>query len=160
MKLRFDGTAAPTTCSARRARATVMSRIRKGSPGAAWPAGAPLQRCRQWQLSRPFWGALLMIIAGAKLLGAMRRGRAVRLTAAAGLSGPVQPPLASALVGCGLLTWFHPVQRSVYATAAILLATAALMTSDVGRHLMGTLIGAAGGSIAVAWVPTGRQPAG
>jgi hypothetical protein len=119
-------------------------------------AGSSLRAWRRWQLSRPFWGGLLVIAAGAELLVAMSLGRAFRLAAEAALAGPVPILLAGGLVACGLLTWFHPVQRSAYATAAILIATAALMTADVGGFVLGTLIGAAGGSVAFAWVPAGH----
>ena len=111
---------------------------------------------RGWRLSRPFWGALVVIASGAEVL-------AVRLS----LLSPDQPAratsvafgaaIAVALVLCGLLLWFHPVQRSLYSTAAILLAIVALMTAHLGGYLFGTLLGAVGGSVAFAWVP-GQQP--
>jgi hypothetical protein len=97
-----------------------------------------------------------MILAGAELLITMWWGHAVRLSTGTGLVGPLAVALASGLIACGLATWFHPVQRSVYSTVAILLAIAALTTADVGGFLAGTLIGAAGGSLGFAWVPTGQ----
>ena len=114
------------------------------------------QAWRGWRLSRPFWGALLVIAAGAEVL-------AVRLVALSlhpdsfSTVVPIGIVIATALVLCGLLLWFHPVQRSLYSTAAILLAIVALMTAHLGGYLIGTLLGAAGGSLAYAWVP-GEQP--
>jgi hypothetical protein len=111
---------------------------------------------RGWRLSRPFWGALLVIAAGAEVLSV----RLVALSlhpAAFDTVVPVGIVIALALVLCGLLLWFHPVQRSLYSTAAILLAIVALMTAHLGGYLIGTLLGAVGGSVAYAWVP-GEQP--
>jgi hypothetical protein len=65
--------------------------------------------------------------------------------------------IAGGIVACSLLLLFDPVQRSVYATAAILLAISALTTSHLGGYLVGTLVGGAGGAAAFAWVP-GREP--
>jgi hypothetical protein len=64
--------------------------------------------------------------------------------------------IAGGIIACGLLLLFDPVQRSVYATAAILLAISALTTSHLGGYLAGTLLGAAGGAVAFAWVPSLR----
>jgi Family of unknown function (DUF6114) len=112
---------------------------------------------RGWRLSRPFWGGLLVIAAGAEVLAVrislLSPDPAARVTLV-----PVGILIAIALVFCGLFLWFHPVQRSVYATAAILLAIVALMTAHLGGYLIGTLLGAVGGSVAYAWVPA-EQPA-
>jgi hypothetical protein len=104
---------------------------------------------RGWRRSRPFWGACVIIAAGAEI-------------ALVRLSMPVLSPrtvvpvgvlIAAAIAACGLLLLFDPVQRSVYATAAILFSISALATSHLGGYLVGTLLGAAGGAIAFAWVP-------
>jgi Family of unknown function (DUF6114) len=67
--------------------------------------------------------------------------------------------IAGAMIVCSLLLLFDPVQRSAYATAAILLAISALTTSHLGGYLLGTLLGGAGGATAFAWVPEMPPPA-
>lgn len=115
-----------------------------------------ISRARQawhgWRLSRPFWGGLMVMVAGAEIL-------VVRLSLL-GLFPSARPQVAAAglavaiaLLLCGLLLWFHPVQRSVYATVAVLLAILALLTAHLGGYLLGSLLGAIGGAVAFAWVP-------
>jgi hypothetical protein len=106
-----------------------------------------------WRRSRPFWGALITLAAGAEI-------------AAVRLSLPVHSPrtivpagvlIAGGIVVCGLLLLFDPVQRSVFATAIVLLAILALATSHLGGYLAGTLLAGAGGATAFAWVPARAQ---
>lgn len=126
----------------------------KKSRGVRDLARAGLRAGRGWRRSRPFWGALITMVGGAEIV-------AVRLSLPVHHPRTVIPAgvlIAGAIIACGLLLLFDPVQRSVYATAAILLAISALMTSHLGGYLLGTLLGGAGGAIAFAWVP-GREPA-
>ena len=120
---------------------------------AAGVARAARRAGRGWRRSRPFWGAVVTLAAGAE-------------TAAVRFAQPVHPGwtllpvgllIAGGLIACSLLLLFDPAQRSVYAIAAILLSIAALLTSHLGGYLLGTLLGLAGGALAFAWVP--RQPA-
>jgi hypothetical protein len=113
-------------------------------------------RWRRWQLSRPFWGALITIVAGTELMAVLWPRHGLGFWPASGLAGLGQLLLADALIACGLLTWFHPVWRSAYSTATVLLAISTLMTSSVGGYLAGAILGAAGGALSFAWVP-GRQ---
>jgi hypothetical protein len=114
------------------------------------------QTWRGWRLSRPFWSGLVVLAAGAEIL-------TIRLS----ILSPYPPDKAEvipvgillgiALTICGLLLWFHPVQRSVYSTTAVLLAILALMTAHLGGYLLGTLLGVIGGAVAFAWVPTEQK---
>jgi len=114
-----------------------------------------------WRRSRPFLGALITMAGGIEIA-------ALRLSLPIHSPRTIVPPgvlIAAGIVACGLLLLFDPVQRSVYATAAILLAISALTTSHLGGYLAGTVLGAAGGAMAFAWVPAmppgpGPGPAG
>lgn len=120
-------------------------------------AGTARRAGRGWRRSRPFWGALGSVAGGGEIA-------AVRLTQAGGRPGflvPLALLIAGGLIVCGLLLLFDPVQRSLYSTAAVLLAVVALSTAHVGGYLIGSILGAAGGALAFAWVPAApRAPAG
>lgn len=104
---------------------------------------------RGWQRSRPFSGALLAIAGGTEimLVSLSEHGHGTRVIV------PVGMLIAGGILACALLLLFDPAQRSVYATAAILLAASALTTSHLGGYLGGTVLAAAGGAVAFAWVP-------
>lgn len=109
---------------------------------------------RGWQRSRPFSGAVIAIAGGAEIMVVTLSSsiHGTRIIVPAGVL------IAGGILACALLLLFDPAQRSVYATAAILLAISALTTSHLGGYLAGTLLGGAGGAAAFAWVP--RMPPG
>jgi hypothetical protein len=112
-------------------------------------AGRASRAWSGWQRSRPFRGAVLAIAGGAEIM-------LVRFTLPVHNPRTIVPAgllIAVGIIVCGLLLLFDPVQRSVYATAAILLAISALTTSHLGGYLVGTLLGGIGGAVAFAWVP-------
>jgi len=111
---------------------------------------------RDWRRSRPFLGALIAITGGTEILF-VSLSPTVHGTRTV---VPVGVLIAGGILACALLLLFDPAQRSVYATAAVLLAISALTTSHLGGYLVGTMLGAAGGAVAFAWVPRvrgGRQ---
>ncbi len=120
-------------------------------------AGTARRAWRGWRRSRPFWGALGSMAGGGEIA-------AVRLTLTSGKPDflvPLALLIAAGLIVCGLLLLFDPVQRSLYSTAAVLLAVVGLSTAHVGGYLIGSILGAAGGALAFAWVPAvPRAPAG
>ena len=120
-------------------------------------AGSARRAWRGWRRSRPFWGALGSVAGGGEIA-------VVRLTLAGGWPDflvPLALLIAAGLIVCGLLLLFDPVHRSLYSTAAVLLAVLALSTAHVGGYLIGSILGAAGGALAFAWVPAApRAPAG
>jgi hypothetical protein len=126
----------------------------KARPALLTGAGALSRAWRGWQRSRPFSGALLAIAGGTEimLVSLSDHGHSTRVIV------PVGMLIAGGILACALLLLFDPAQRSVYATAAILLAASALTTSHLGGYLGGTVLAASGGAVAFAWVP--RVPAG
>lgn len=116
--------------------------------------GSVYRAWRGWRRSRPFSGALIAIVGGTEimLVALSSSIHSTRMIVPAGVL------IAGGILACALLLLFDPAQRSVYATAAILLAISALTTSHLGGYLLGTLLGGAGGATAFAWVP--RMPAG
>jgi Family of unknown function (DUF6114) len=117
--------------------------------GAAAAAGAARRAGRGWRRSRPFWGAVIILVAGGETA-------AVRLTLPLRTTWTIVPAgllIAGGMIACGLLLLFDPAHRSLYAVAAILLSITALETSHLGGYLIGTLLGLGGGATAFAWVP-------
>jgi len=111
-----------------------------GSVSRAW---------RGWQRSRPFSGALITMAGGTELM-LVSLSSSIHSTR---IIVPAGALIAGGILACALLLLFDPAQRSVYATAAILLAISALTTSHLGGYLVGTALGGAGGAVAFAWVP-------
>jgi hypothetical protein len=117
-------------------------------------AGQSARRAwREWRRSRPFWGGLLLIVAGSELLLIPLPLGSLGLILHVGIGGVLGILIGSVMILCALLLWFHPVQRTFYSIVAILLAIAALIASNLGGFFLGTLLGVIGGSLGFAWVP-------
>ncbi len=114
-----------------------------------WQRG--LGAWRQWQHSRPFWGALFVLVGGAEIL--LTQAAPLPLIIHIGLQGVAGYLVPLVLVVTGLLLLFHPVQRTFYSLLAIILALGSWITSNLGGFFLGMLIGVIGGSLAFAWQP-------
>ena len=117
--------------------------------GTADVARAARRAGRGWRRSRPFWGAVIILVAGGET-AAVRFPLPLRATWTILPAGLL---IVGGMIACGLLLLFDPAQRSRYAVGAILLSITALETSHLGGYLIGTLLGLAGGATAFAWVP-------
>jgi len=112
---------------------------------------------RHWRRTRPFWGGLLLIIAGFELLaiplsGILVHGQ-VKLVVYIGIGGVFGVLIGALQIACGLLLWFTPAHRTFYAIAGVLLAVISFITSNLGGFFLGMLLGITGGSLAFAWTP-------
>ncbi|GAA1945377.1 M50 family metallopeptidase [Kitasatospora viridis] len=117
------------------------------------PGPAPKRRrsFRQWRGARPFWGGLLVTLAGAEILFTEKAALPVILhIGMMGLAGYLVP---SMLGLCGLLLLFNPAQRLFYSIMAVLLALASWVTSNLGGFVIGLLLGLIGSSLAFGWLP-------
>lgn len=106
-----------------------------------------------WRRRRPFWGGLLLLVSGAELLMIPLPVHAMGLILHIGTGGVLGILIGAILIACGLLLWFNPAQRIFYSIVAVLLAIAALVASNLGGFLIGTLLGVIGGSLGFAWAP-------
>jgi Family of unknown function (DUF6114) len=125
------------------------------------PAGAGMagawRSFRAWRRTRPFWGGLLLLLAGLELLGIpllseLAHG-SVKVVIYIGIGGVFGVLIGGLLVACGLLTWFHPVQRVFYAIAGVLLAVLSFVATNLGGFFLGMLLGVTGASLSFGWTP-------
>ncbi len=119
---------------------------------------------RIWRRSRPFWGGLLLLLAGLEMLAipllSVLAHTSVKVIIYIGIGGVFGVLIGGLLVACGLLIWFHPSQRVFYAIAGVLLAVVSFVATNLGGFFAGMLLGVTGGSLSFAWAPVaGREPA-
>jgi hypothetical protein len=121
--------------------------------GRAWRAFS------RWRRSRPFWAGLFLLLSGLVIifppfasfkLGAM----ALSIQTVGGLSGAL---IGTLLVVCALSMWIRPQFRLAAGIAALILALVALVTTNLGGFLAGTLLGMIGSALAIAWTPKRRR---
>jgi hypothetical protein len=120
---------------------------------------------RTWRRSRPFWGGLLLILAGLEMIAipllSVIAHNSVKVVIYIGIGGVFGVLIGGLLVACGLLVWFHPAQRVFYAIAAVLLAVVSFIATNLGGFFVGMLLGVTGGSLSFGWTPgAGRERPG
>lgn len=102
-----------------------------------------------WRRTRPFWGGLLVLVAGLEILLSERAPLGIMVHI--GLQGIAGYIIPAVLVLVGLLLLFNPAQRVFYSLLAVLLALSSWITSNLGGFFVGMLLGVLGGSLAFAW---------
>lgn len=117
---------------------------------------------RAWRRTRPFWGGLLLLLAGLELVmiplsGILLHG-AIKLVIYIGIGGVFGVLIGILLITCGLLLWFTPAHRTFYAVAGVVLAMLSFITSNLGGFFFGMLLGIIGGSLAFGWTPGESLP--
>ncbi|MFI6232398.1 DUF6114 domain-containing protein [Micromonospora sp. NPDC050784] len=127
------------------------SHARPGGPAQAW------RRFRRWQRSRPFWGGLLIALAGLEMFASTRM-TLNGLSFHSGASGLLSLLIPIILVTCGLLLWFTPAQRLFYSIVAAVTAVYSLIGLNLGGFFVGLLLGIVGSALAFAWTPIRPAP--
>jgi hypothetical protein len=114
-----------------------------------------------WRRSRPFWGGLLLILAGLEMIAipllSVVAHNSVKVVIYIGIGGIFGVLIGGLLMACGLLIWFHPVQRVFYGIAGVLLAVASFVATNLGGFFVGMLLGVTGGSLSFGWTPGDRN---
>ncbi|MEV7526277.1 DUF6114 domain-containing protein [Streptomyces sp. NPDC091371] len=108
-------------------------------------------RCRQWRRGRPFWGGLFTVLAGAWICVLPLAPLKVMLQQ--GVAGIPSVLMGAVMIVLGLTAWFSPAQRGLAGVLTTLIAMAALVLSNLGGFLIGTLLGILGGGLMFAWQP-------
>lgn len=106
---------------------------------------------RRFRHTRPFWAAVLILVAGVELailpLGPTDALIRAGVSAAAGLA------CALLMLLMGVVILALPSQRVVAGLIAVAAALASFVLSNLGGFVVGMLLGVLGGSMAVGWVP-------
>ncbi|MER7760113.1 DUF6114 domain-containing protein [Streptomyces sp. NPDC097619] len=126
----------------------------KPRPGAAIGSGARGRfrvRFRRWRRTRPFWGGLLLILAGAELM--LVPLSPLTVLVALGLGGLAALGIGGALITAGLFLWFLPHTRQYVSVHALLLSVLSFAATNLGGFLVGMLLGIAGAALAFGWTP-------
>jgi uncharacterized protein DUF6114 len=134
----------PAVSAPRHRRPTLLSRFSRA-------------RWRAWRRSRPFWGGLLLTLAGLELFaiplsGVLIHG-AIKLVIYIGIGGVFGVLIGALLIVSGLMTWFNATHKTFYSIAGIVLGIVSFPASNLGGLFLGMLLAIAGGSIAFAWTP-------
>ncbi|MFH7594705.1 DUF6114 domain-containing protein [Streptomyces racemochromogenes] len=115
------------------------------------PLGAHRARLRAWRRRRPFWGGLLLVLAGAELLLVPLSPLPVLVSL--GLGGIAALGIGAALVVAGLFLWCLPQARAYVSVHALLLSVLSFVVTNLGGFFVGALLGIAGGALAFGWTP-------
>ncbi|WP_249346422.1 DUF6114 domain-containing protein [Microbispora sp. H11081] len=105
-----------------------------------------------WRRSRPFWGGLLVLVAGLELLSIPFATHALPLVIRSGAIGATYL-ISLVLVILGLMIWLQPDKRVFLGVVAVLISIASFVYANLGGFLIGMLLGLVGGALAVAWTP-------
>ncbi|GHE01403.1 DUF6114 domain-containing protein [Streptomyces alanosinicus] len=106
---------------------------------------------RGWRARRPFWGGLLLALAGGEILLTEKASlKVVMHIGMQGLAGYLLPTLMALL---GLLVLFNPAQRLFYSITGVLVSLGTWMTSNLGGFFVGLLLGVTGSCLAFGWLP-------
>jgi hypothetical protein len=135
------------------------------------PPGPRHGRFRRWRRSRPYWGGLLLILAGAEMvlipLASLLIHGGIKLVIYIGIGGVFGVLIGVLLITAGVLLWISPAHKTFYAIAGVALAILSFPASNLGGFFLGMLLGLVGGGLAFAWtqdpvdedsVPTGPLP--
>ncbi len=125
-------------------------------------AGRARESLRRWRRTRPFWGGLLLLLAGIELLlipvGNLLLHGPINIVIYIGIGGVFGILFGALLIVCGLALWADPEHRTFYAVGGVLLALVSFITTNLGGFFIGMLLGIIGGSLAFAWVPGTKGP--
>ncbi|WP_030815587.1 DUF6114 domain-containing protein [Streptomyces sp. NRRL S-337] len=107
---------------------------------------------RRWRTGRPFWGGLAAVVAGAEICAIPLAPLEIMLHQ--GIAGIPSVLMGLVMILMGLSAWFAPHYRGLAGVLTVLCAAAALVMSNLGGFLIGTVVGILGGSMIFAWQPT------
>ena len=106
----------------------------------------------RWRRSRPFWGGLLLLVAGLELFLSSNQSIA-GIQFHTGIEGLLSYLLPVLLLLAAVLTWVTPGQRIFYGVVGAGTAVYSLIGLNLGGWFLGALLGMIGGALLIAWAP-------
>lgn len=115
---------------------------------------------RNWRRTRPFWGGLLAMIAGAPIMyfpyaHLSLNGMTMTMATTAGAGSLI---IGILLVLLGLTGWFQPLARIFAGVATTLLTLVSIPVSNLAGFGLALIPGLFGGGLMVAWAPLKEKP--
>ncbi len=111
-------------------------------------------RFRYYRRTRPFWGAVLMILGGLEIAAIPATAWRILM-----LSPSVVLAIAVGLVAVilGTVALMSPTQNKLYGLLGVLMAGVSFVTSNLGGFLIGALVTLLGGALTFAWTELPEQ---
>lgn len=120
-------------------------------------AGAARRWFRAFRRTRPFWGAMWLVLGGWTVLKFSLSS--VQLIVSTGFGGVAGYLTGGGMILSGLIPLAAPRQRYTFGLIGVLLAVVSLVVSNLGGFLAGMALGVLGGSMMVGWGPQRPRPA-
>ena len=124
-----------------------------GSSGLLAKVGRALRSAwrhfRAFRATRPFWGGLWMVLAGAEIIQMTRVPMAVAI--GGGWNSSAGYILGGGLLMFGLVAWFAPHYSGLVGLVGIFVALAAFVAANLGGLLIGSFRGVIGGAMTWGW---------
>lgn len=112
-------------------------------------------RFRDWRRSRPFWGGLFTLLAGAEIVYLPLSP--LNEIIAAGVAGVQSVLVGFLILVMGAFVWFSPSNRLLAGVLTIIFSVSSLVLSNLGGLVVGMLVGITGGALTIAWTDRPRR---
>ncbi len=113
-----------------------------------------------WRRGRPFWAGLFvaggaLIILFPPFFGVKLGDMIISIKTMGGVSALM---IGSLLAICAVSLWVQPKFRLAAGIVTVLLSLVALVVTNLGGFLIGTILSLLGGALAVAWTDAPKEP--
>lgn len=117
-------------------------------------------RFRTWRRTRPFWGGLAIILGAVIVLvipfATLKIGA---LTVSLSTPGGSAAALVATVLGCcGATAWWRPEFKTAAGVVAMVAALVAIVATNLGGLIIGSVLAVLGAAAVLAWTPTPRSP--
>jgi hypothetical protein len=124
----------------------------------ATPRPSVWGRFTAWRRSRPFWGGIVAILAGAEIYATSQQSPLGDMQIKIGPGGMAAYVIPLILIAAGVLAWVTPAQRLFYGIVVPAVSVYALIEINFGGWFIGTILGMIGGALIFAWTPRAVDP--
>ena len=105
-------------------------------------------RFRRWRRTRPFWGGVLLILAGIEIAIIPAQAWHIILIAS---SVAIATGVGLIILILGIVTLMTPSQNKLYGLLGVLMGGISFVTSNLGGFLLGAVLAIVGGALTFAW---------